>query len=601
MKRRSFLPQWLLTLTVLAAGGGWFLGGEGLFRRAFRPPRTVAESRRDASSFVAVLFPRIVPFRAAHAMSVGQLKAVLGSLSREGFVSIGTRDVEDFYLRGRKLPRNAVLLAFSHDDPRVAGLADAALRSRRMRGVYFLSRTSAGGRREERRLLTVHHLRRLARTGAWDLGWQQQAAVPRIPEMAASRTLLDAEGTAPKPRDPERFTLRFAGSEQGYNDGRTPRHALHILVLRPERPAAENARVVVNSFPRVAGLAEDFTRKSLDADWVVEWGVVSASPGRLVLLPAPRQTSAGLFLRGTETWRDSVLEFELKRYSSEFWTYLRYREDGAFLRVGARDGWWYVEQKTDAKALPRVLARASMPPTLPARVRIVLKDDTAIIHVNGRMQFGHAVRLSPKLESGRVLIGVYNEKPKSALAVLGWVRARPVPERWLALPESLDERGLDALREEAVGSRTFAPLWVNVRDDGAVRVRAPQEALVRALAGYYSCRLVPMADLPRLDGDPARAERLAAGLADAAATLDASGLNLRVRREDLGAPQTGLMLARLRERLKPARRRLWVTVDDVSALGAGAAGAVDGVLTPTSARAAGYEVLEAADINPHGA
>lgn len=598
--RRSYAAQWLLTLSVLGAGIAWVLGGDGLFRRAFRPPLAVPERERSASAFVAVLFPRIVPNRTPHAMSVGELRAVLGTLSREGFISIGARDVEDFYLRGRKLPPKAVLLAFSHDDPRVAGLADAALRRFRMRGVYFLSRPSEGGRREERRLLTRHHLRRLARSGAWDLGWQQQAVITPVPEMAGSRVLLDADGLAPKPPDPKRFTLRFVGSEQGYNDARSPRRSLRILALRPTRGAAENARVVVNSFPRRGEFSDDFAR-GLDADWIAGWGVVSPAPGRLVLVPAPDQTGAGLFLRGTETWRDVIVELELKKYQTEFWTYLRHEDDGSFLRVGARGGWWYVEQKADAKALPTVLARASMPETLPARVRIVLKDDTALVHVNGRMQFGHAIRLSPKVASGRVLLGVYNEKPRSAMAVLGWVRARPVPERWLALPAVLDERRLDELREEAVGSRAFAPRWVVVEEDGRVRVATERQSLVRSLAGYYSCRLVPMAELPALGDDPARADLLVAGLATAADELDAAGLNLRLRREDVPTAQAERVLVRLRERLKDSKRRLYVTVDDASGLSRPAAAAVDGVLTPAGARGAGFEVLVAPESKRTGA
>jgi hypothetical protein len=599
--KRSYAAQWLLTLSLIAAGLGWVLGGDGLFRRAFRPPRSVPEKARDAEAFVAVLFPRIVPNRTPFAMSIGELKGVLGRLSREGFVSVGVRDVEDFYLKGRKLPPKAVLLAFSHDDPRVTGLADAALRRYRMRGVYFLSRTSKGGRREERRLLTRHHLRRLTRSGAWDLGWQQQASPESVPEMASSRVLLDADGQSSQPKDPGRYTLRFEGSEQGYNDAGTPRRALRILALRPNLDPRDAARVVANSFPRRGEFSDDFS-KPLDADWIASWGIVSASPKRLVLLPQPKQTGAGMFLRGTETWRDVIVEFEIKKYQTEFWAYLRHKDDGSFLRVGARGGWWYVEQKTGAKALPSVLARASMPETLPARVRIVLKDDTALVHVNGRMQFGHAIRISPKVSAGRVLISVYNEKPRSALAVLGWVRARPVPERWLALPPALDERRLDELREEAVGSRTFAPRWVLVADDGQVRVTAAQESLVRALAGYYSCRLVPMADLPLLGSDPARAERMAAGLAEAAASLDASGLNVRLRREDASSPNAERVLVKLRERLRHGKRRLYVTVDDASDLPGKAARAVDGVLTPSSARGLGFEVLEAADdLKPHGA
>lgn len=600
--KHSYAGQWLLILILLASGVAWVRGGESAFRRVLRPPRVVAEKNRSASEFVAVLFPRIVPRRTEHAMSVRELGEVLGVLHREGYVTIGVKDVEDFYLRGRRLPPKAALLAFSHDDPRVAGMADAALKSYRMRGVYFISRVSAGGRREERRLLTSHHVRSLSSSGSWDVGWQSQERIPESPEMTGARVLLDHDGLQARPREMSRFTLRFHGSEQGYNDAKTPRHALRIIALGPNRQPRENASVIANSFPRRSEFSDDFSDGRLDADWIEGWGVVAASPKRLVLLPAPNQTGAGLFLRGTETWRDVILEFELKKYQTEFWAYVRHHDDGSFLRIGARGGWWYVEQKIDGNSLPTVLARASMPETLPARVRIVLKDDNAIVHVNGRMQFGHAIRLSPQVERGRLMLGVYNPRPKSALAVLGWVRARPVPERWLALPASFDERRLDELREEAVGSRAFAPRWLRIERDGTVSVAAAQEGLIRSLAGYYSCRLVPMADLPPLGTDPARGERLAAHLAEAAVRLDVSGLNLRLRPEDVASASAARMLTHLRARLRPARRRLWITVEDASRLSVDAASAADGILTPSLTRIPGFEVLEAVSpVLPHGA
>ena len=92
-----------------------------------------------------------------------------------------------------------------------------------------------------------------------------------------------------------------------------------------------------------------------------------AGDRRLALLPTPRQSGAGVFLRGTEKWRNVVLDFDLKRFQKEFWAYARDKAEGSFVRFGARGDSWYVEQKAGPKIPPATLARAPILPSEPAR------------------------------------------------------------------------------------------------------------------------------------------------------------------------------------------------------------------------------------------
>jgi hypothetical protein len=425
------------------------------------------------------------------------------------------------------------------------------------------------------------------------------AAPPRIPEAGRILALLDDDGRRPAPKAPGAYPLRFVASDMGLDERGDDPRALRILDLRADRVPAENLGVVRGAWPRTEEFADDFSSDGLGADWVAGWGVASKGDGRLTLLPTPRQSGAGVFLRGTEKWRDVALEFELRKFQKEFWVYARYKPDGSFVRIGARGGYWYVEQKV-GRNLPTQLARAPMlDGGLPARVRFVLKGGSAIVHVNGRMQFGRSLPLNPAVDRGRVLVGVYDGKTHGALAVLTSLRAVPLGEEWLAPKRGaggFDEERLDGLREEAVSARAFSPRWVEVAPDGGVAVAETQSVLVRSLAGFYGCRLVPMAGFPAgpsVLANAASAERAQAGLLAAAAGLNAAGLNLRLRGADVGRPETVVFLSKLRDAFHARREELWVTVDGVRTSDLPLGGAVDGVLRLAKRRRDALEILEA--------
>jgi hypothetical protein len=216
------------------------------------------------------------------------------------------------------------------------------------------------------------------------------------------------------------------------------------------------------------------------------------------------------------------------------------------------------------------------------------------------MQFGQALRISPAVDEGRVLFGVYDARPGTALAVLTSVRAGPLGNEWLA-PGRGDARGFDegrleGLREEAVTARALSPRWIEVAPDGGVTVAESQGVLGRSLAGFYALRLVPMAEFSgsgaSVLGEPARAERARAGLLEAVRGLDAAGLNLRLRGDDARQPAAIAFLTKLRAALRASGRSLWVTVDGAGTLAPALSGAVDGLLRPSVRRRADLEVLE---------
>ncbi|MBI3299894.1 MAG: hypothetical protein HYZ75_17150 [Elusimicrobia bacterium] len=605
-----FLRIWALILAGSCLFGLWISFGRAFVRQRFFAPLPLPEASRTHASFVAVLLPRVSVKPRRYAISADQLGELLGGLTAAGYNSIGLDDVEQFYARGRGLPPKALLIAFAQDDPRGLEAADEAMSRLRLRAVAFVGGSAAVKGVERRRYLSRHAVNQMRRSGTWDFGraWRKLAQGTQGGSGgsgAGVRAVLDQDGgRAPSPGP---GTLRFISSESGLNEVTTDPRSLKILALRPERTPEENARIVRMSWPRATEFAEDFKGAGLRPDWVAGWGVVSAGKGRLAILPTPRQSGAGVFLRGTETWRDMVVEFALKKVQREFWAYARYDEAaGRFIRVGARDGAWYVEQKVGPNNLVSMLARAPIREGgLPARVRLVLKGGTAIVHVDGRMLFGRALRVHPGVSRGRLLLGVYDARSASALGVVTGVRAAPLREQWLTFNSSaggFDEALLEPLREAAVQARAVSPPWIRVGRHGGVSVVESQGLLVRSLAGFYGCRLVPTAELP--EGSlaiPAAAggpQRLAAELVAAVRDLGAAGLNIRLRAGELRHAENVAFLKRLRADFQVRRWELWTTVDGAAGPEPALARAVDGVLVPSRRTHAGFEVLESVQRPP---
>lgn len=584
--RKGYLGIWLLLWASAAVASAWVVSGEAYARRHLFGPVQAPEVLRTRSQFVAIMFPRISEDGERFTLSERDLRHVLVGLRKRGYVSIGLRDVADFYEKGRALPPKAVLIGFDRDHPGSIELADRALRKSRMRGVVFMEPVGEG--LAKRRSLSAHAVSQMLKSGAWDFGSASAERPAGLPETDAPAAWLLPEGE--QAASLKEKGLRFTVSELGYNDELSRPDALRALAIAPERGPEETIRVIESTWPRASPFSDGFEEARLGADWIPGWGVVSAAKGRLAILPAPRHTGAAVMLRGTERWRDQAVEVELRKHRREFWVYARYTEGGPFIRVGARDGFWQVEQKAGPKNPVRLLGRAAIAPGgLPARLRFVLKEDWAILHVDGRMQFGKALRMHPAISRGRLQLGVYDAKPHAAMALVGSVAARPLGRDWIALEgegiaEGFDERRLSALREEAVQARAISPRWIRISPTGGISLAEDPLDLIRSLAGFYRCELVPMAELPargaELLQDPAAARRLQEALTAAAEDLESVGLNMRLSREDAARPETARFLAGLRRSLNASRRTLWATLPEPALAEDPITQAVDGVLIP---------------------
>ena len=601
--RKKYFFEWLLIIAGVWTFVAWISFGKVYVRRKFFSVAPIPEATRTQTQFMAIRLPRISSWRHKYTMSSSELKEFLKSLKTAGYTSVGINDIFQLYSRGQKLPPKALLITFAQDDYRGIEAADAVMESLRLRGVLFISRIGGTGTVNQGRFLTRHAVSQMQRGGAWDFGWIWQKGETPVSNSGKFLALLNEAATheiAPLKSQP--YPLHFTSSEMGFNNKKDNPLSLTVLSIPPNHSAHENLQIVQNSWPRISEFSENFSTDGLRNDWVIGWGIVSVVNHQLELLPTPRQLGAGIFLRGTKNWRDQALEFDLKNYRQEFWAYLRYDDNKKFVRVGAHNGYWYLEQKTGPTNLPSMLARSPIQPgDLPARVRIVLKKESAIVHVNGRMQFGRALRISPAIDRGQMLLGVYGKQSGSAFASLTSVRARPLGEEWISfksdVPGGFDKERLKQLRGEAVYASVLSPLWVTVSENGRVTVNETQSLLIRSLAGFYGCRLIPMTDFSKITvlsslGNYTLANKLIADLTDAAKKLDVAGLNLRLYGKEVRNRKTIAFLAKLHATFHAQGWELWVTTDGGRGLDAPMKNAVDGILRASQNTESDFALLK---------
>lgn len=540
----------------------WIHHGRALFRRAVFPPRTGSVAERVERRFLALLLPPITGSPRQYTMTEDDLDELLGGFSKLGYVSVSVEQISDFYRKGAALPRKSVLIALDRDQPESVRRADRQLRRHGFRGLVFLNKTKDTGAPGFRHALSGHHAVQLRRSGAWELGVAAQQDPGKDAEGLAA--VLD-DGRQHWTRNPSRFPVRFVESKSGYNDGAGRPAELSILRLRGERRPADNIQMVHALWPRLERFEDRFVDLGLGLDWVADWGVISAGNGRLALLPTPKQTSASVFLAGTEDWRDSVLEFDLAKAKKDFWAYARYHNGDRYVRLGLREGFWIVQQKIGGQQ-PVTLGKAPLlPGAMPATVRLIVKDEWIIVHVNGRMQFNKGLRINRAIDRGRFQLSVYDAQPKKALAVLTRAAASPLAQRWLALDlaragwaGSIEPGFMEDIREQAAHSRAISPRWLEVRG-GVMASTGTAHEFVRALAGFNRCLLVPLVDADSLPGDAAAVERLQRALAAEAAAMGVDGLNVRLSSASVEA--SAAFLDGLDRRLRLSQRRLWVTAD----------------------------------------
>jgi hypothetical protein len=593
---KNFQRIWLFFFACVAAAAFWMTTGAGLTRRLLYGVPTAPPAERTETRFLAVAFPRLTEKEEPFSVTGRRFFETMQGLRERGYTTIGLKEIEALYRRGERLPQKSILVALDRDNPESVRLADDVLKRLRMRALVFINTNAQNDTRVHRYTLSKHALGQLQKSGAWDFGYFAETPPERPPNGA----VYDGDGERAWTRDPKRYPVRFVGSRAGYNDMRARLHSLRIMKLNPRLTSEELVYSIEAAWPRQRPFSDRFEAPKLSLDWVPEFGVIAGSGGRMALLPTPKQTGATVFLSGTEDWRDLQLEFELRKYQRAFWAYARENPDGGYVRVGLRGGYWYVQQKTGSKSLPRTLGREPVT-GFPARVRLVLKDRSAVVDLGGRLAFSRAVEVSTHVEHGRISFSVYDPSPRSAMGIVTYVSAAPLPRRWLALNVDgtlgdFDPQAAQRLRDQSVLALALSPRWLSIGADGAISVVGKDPDFVRQLAGFNRCLLVPMAFLSSsrlaLTADPAIAARLVDDLEDKAQELDAAGLNLRLPASLMRRREARELISELRKRLHGQGRRLWITLDGPIGEAGDWLSSVDGVLRPSGRPMTGVERLE---------
>jgi hypothetical protein len=582
--KRSYAWFWRITFVLVTVSLIWTQFGEAWVRRTYHMPPEPSDLVRTTDHFVAILFPRITKRPRPYAFSQDEFESVVRSLKSLGYYPIGFDDIRALYFEGRLLPPKSILIALDRDEPISCRIADKVMKKLKMRGAVFLKGGAEREGRYKRRWLSRHGIKQMQKSGTWTFG-QELTDGPET-DVQSKFVHVSDEGE-----------IRFTVAQTGFNDIHQDPLALNIMRVRPDKEDHQNVLLVHKTQPRRKELVDDFSKSHFGSEWLIGWGAASAARGKMVILPMPGQSSAGVFLTGTEDWQDLVLEFTLERYKKTFWAYVRYQDMGRYLRVGIGNGRWQVQQKPGIGP-PNVLGSLEVKPSdLPAKIRLLLKGNWATLYINDVMQFGKSLRVDPAIDRGRVHLGVYDKEPRTAIAVLSEVRVKPLGTKWLALSAqgAADPNVQSALREQLVEAAVISPRWFAVGPQGQFHPTTQERETVWFHAGYYRCRLIPLVDVASsgldFERERQKAEAMQALMAQEAEELGVDGLNLFLTAEQ--AKNAGAFLEGLRNRLHAVKKELWITTKEPPH--PVLRQFVDGLLCPVGQAAPGLDILETSD------
>jgi hypothetical protein len=558
---------------VVVAFAAFEVGSRGPVRVS--QPRVVAGTETEA--FVALRLPRVRDGAMKGEITPQRLRELLGALDAGGFTTIDFKDVDDFYQRGKPLPKNPVLIIIPEAWRETVELADEVLASLNQRAVLFVD--VAEVERVNLSLLSLMRLSQLAQTNRWQFGiatctTELTRALPTAEGLVAQRLQLQEWAGMPvhaadcrnvladEAGDAWEQALREANLSLGFLRGRAAANfsrgtpvGLHAVAVTDDWRAGDIAARVAAYAPRRATYADHFQGHSLGGDWIVDAGKAEIQDGTLSFGSGDREYGL-LRLGGTDNWRDVQVETTLAgRPTGQFWIYARRRSTKPFVRLGVIDGAILVQRSEEDGT--RQLARVPIPrPNTTITLRVI--GDRAVAYVDGRRIGDRPVDLPPQLGFGPVALAVWGETPGAANTRVASFRAEPLPRlsavlspiptagQWTEL-----RRDLDSIAE--VSPATFE--W----KDGKPRELGRPDSGLAIFAHYHRLALRPavLVDSP-LDAEDY--EPLRKQLLDWAKNPQFDGVNLVLRGGEAPSPQLLAATTAVQNELRADGKELSLTL-----------------------------------------
>jgi hypothetical protein len=601
---------WWAFVVAVGTYAYWWQGRQP----ATRVARDVPRPEREA--FLAISFPRIsatIP----EAMPAAVFREQMTALKSAGFTAIGLGDVAAFFHKRAPLPAHPVLLLFSEAQRETMEIADAALAELDMHGVFFVN--LPGVQESNVDLVSRHRLVQLVESGRWDSGLDSgsdqtaEGADPAplpVDQYQRDRKLMERWLERPvlaiaeqrqrfdedeKQRDAWKRALGSSGFALGFvlappRANYVDESALEIRSVRVAREwgGAELVSQLAAREPRRQAFVDDFKPPNPSPSWVVDHGEVAIDNDSLRLAAKDGQTSALVWLGGTERWRDASVNVALAAPpKGQFWITLRNRGSGPFLRFGVDGAGRAVVQKSTADGSTHEVAARGVgrgPIALTLRM-IGSRADAA---VNGQSMTERPAEIPTGMVEGAVTLAVWSAQGEAS-ARIRHIETAPLSPALVLLAGSPDEASWSELRRRADQLSILSPRG-GAGQAGAVADEGASQA-VEIFARYHHLNIFP-AIVADHRPTPTETRRLVDAATRAARGSAVDGVNLLIAPELAGTKEGLDLVSAVRSAVNKANKPTIVTVLGASRSIPRALDDLTNVFVLTDERASHVEIAE---------
>ena len=540
------------------------------------PAHSVPRPEREA--FFALSFGRIsdtIP----EALPSQAFREQLAALKHAGYSTIGLADLDGFYRERAPLPAHPVLLVFGEAQRETMDIADAVLASLGMRGVFFVNLRGVAEANVD--LVSRHRLRQLVATGRWEAGVdsaaseaQDRSAPAALDGQRRDREQLESWLGSPVVAIAEqRERLDDASREDAWNRGlraagyrlglvRASPRANYVddspLQIRSQRVApdwtgAKLATLLAAAEPRRGRYVDDFHDAAPSPSWVVDHGEVAIDDHALRISGKEGQSSAQVWLAGTERWRDAAVTVSLAAPpKGQFWVALRASGEGPALRLGVAGGRAIMQRLADGQTND-LAAREIGSGSIEIGMRMI--GGRADATLNGEPMTPRPVEIPPALAEGAVTLAVWSPKGEASARVRR-IDAEPLSAALALVSASPSEASWNELRRRADRLSIISPraaIAANAESDGRSTLA------VEIFAHYHHLEIFPALSVDRRP-DPTEARRLVEQAVRAVGAPQVDGLNLVIAPAVASSREGMNFVTDLRSRLNEKRKPLIVTV-----------------------------------------
>lgn len=548
-KHISYTQSWLYFLMIVCMLVAWWFPARMLVQY-FVYSRNTQKVPRDSYVFTALAYEGISD--QTNEISVNLFKEQVKSLRDQGYVSIGLEDVHDLIVKGKPVPRKALLMTFDHSRKSSYFDVRSVLREANWKAVMFLWTKPIVD--EDPSVLRWPYVRSMVRSRFWEVGAQSHNGFAQVPADSSGRMgnylttplwLADKNSYEPfedfKKRVAEdhaqcikliqngarskpvayaypygdfgqfderaiitrRLNLDYVGNfyDLGFISGNlalntrySDRRRLNRLLVKPEWSGAELAARLAKAWPineEYASLIEISSPYS----WIVDWGKTRIDTNSISLFAPQYLTGAKMWLNGSDLCRDFSAKIKFRLAAGQLGVFLRASPDEeAYMYFGVDRRAAWVRQKY-AGLEPFTLASAPMRADLTKinELEIHLRDRSCFVNLNGQHLFKEHIALRGRIKPGMLGISVWDpDKGKAGAEIMGFSLSpqKPVMAEWS--PRINNGPYISQWLDQNAYRLTYlCPPWMSLVREGIKSVTSWDNRLYGLLAKTYNLKLIP--------------------------------------------------------------------------------------------------------------